>query len=195
MKHLYLIIFFISTFAFAQVPSGYYDSANGLSGFALKTQLKKIIDNVDDPDISNAIEVLHNPQTYDALDGFNATYERDFYYEADGNTILDMYSENPAGADPYNYTPVVDECGNFSSEGDCYNKEHIIPQSVFGSQMPMYSDAHHLIPTDGRVNGFRSNFPFGVVNNNLLVSQSGITNPTQNGSNLGNNLNSGYSAG
>jgi endonuclease I len=195
MKHLYFITFLVSTFAFAQVPSGYYDSANGLSGFALKTQLKKIIDSVDDPDISNAIEVLHNPQTYDALDGFNATYERDFYYEADGNTILDMYSENPAGADPYNYTPVLDECGNFSSEGDCYNKEHIIPQSVFSSQMPMYSDAHHLIPTDGRVNGFRSNFPFGVVNDSQLVSQSGITNPTQNGSKLGNNLNSGYSAG
>ena len=132
MKHLYFISILMSTFAFAQVPSGYYDSANGLSGFTLKTQLKKIIDDVDNPDISNAVEVLHNTQSYNALDGFNATYERDFYYEANGNTILDMYSENPAGADHYNYTPVVDECGNFSSEGDCYNKEHIIPQSVFG---------------------------------------------------------------
>ncbi|NRA93464.1 MAG: endonuclease, partial [Psychroserpens sp.] len=101
----------------------------------------------------------------------------------------------PTGADPYTYTPTTDECGNFSSEGDCYNKEHIVPQSVFNSQLPMYSDAHQLIPADGRVNGFRSNFPFGRVDDNELVNQSGITNPTLNGSKLGDNLNSGYSAG
>ena len=59
----------------------------------------------------------------------------------------------------------------------------------------MYSDAHHLLPTDGRVNGFRSNYPFGKVNDAQLVSQNGITNPTLNGSKLGNNLDSGYSAG
>jgi hypothetical protein len=59
----------------------------------------------------------------------------------------------------------------------------------------MQSDAHQLLPTDGRVNGFRGNFPFGRVNDNNLVSQSGISNPTQNGSKLGANLNSGYSSG
>src|SRR5688572_31649201 len=48
--------------------------------------------------------------------------------------------------------------------------------------------SHHLLPTDGRVNGFRSNYPFGQVNNAQLVNQSGITNPTLNGSKLGNNL-------
>ena len=55
-------------------------------------------------------------------------------------------------------------------------------------------NAHHVIPTDGRVNGFRSAYPFGVVGQNL-VCQSGISNPTQNGSKLGNNLNEGYSIG
>jgi hypothetical protein len=58
----------------------------------------------------------------------------------------------------------------------------------------MRGDAHHLLPTDGRVNGFRSNFPFGIVGNGL-ISQSGISNPTQNGSKAGNNINTGVAAG
>ncbi|MEY8848829.1 endonuclease [Psychroserpens sp. XS_ASV72] len=196
MKQFYTFLFALSTLTVsAQIPTGYYDHATG-TGYTLKTQLKQIIDNVDDPEINNTFEVEHDPATYNQMDGFISTYERDFYYEVSGsNTILDMYSENPAGADPYNYTPGSDECGNYNSEGDCYNKEHVIPQSVFDSNGPMYSDAHHLIPSDGRVNGFRSNFPFGRVDDSALVNQSGISNPTQNGSKLGDNLNSGYSAG
>jgi endonuclease I len=196
MKHFYTILITLFTLtASAQIPTGYYDYATG-TGYTLKTQLNKIINDIDDPEISNTVEEEHNPQSYNSLDGFNSTYERDYYYETNGdNTILDMYSENPSGADPYTYSPGSDECGNYNGEGDCYNKEHVIPQSVFGSQAPMYSDAHHLIPTDGRVNGFRDSYPFGRVNDNQLVSQSGISNPTQNGSKLGNNLNSGYSAG
>ncbi|GLB52289.1 hypothetical protein NBRC110019_13280 [Neptunitalea chrysea] len=181
-----------ASIVFAQIPTGYYDSANGLTGYALKTQLKKIIDAVDDTDIAS--EYLHNDQGYNAMDTFISSYDVDIYYEND-NTILDPYSENPSGADPYNFTAITDECGNYSAEGDCYNKEHVIPQSVFSQNDPMRGDAHHLLPTDGRVNGFRSNYPFGIVDDNNLVSQSGISNPTMNGSKLGANLNSGTSAG
>ncbi|RSK39316.1 endonuclease [Mangrovimonas spongiae] len=192
MKQFYsLFLLLITTTVFAQVPAGYYDSATG-TGYTLKTQLKEIIDDTDD---NLATEYLHNDQGYNAMDGFIATYDLDNYYETGSNTILDPYSENPTGTDPYTFSPVNDECGNYVSEGDCYNKEHVIPQSVFSEQTPMRSDAHHLLPTDGRVNGFRSNFPFGVVDNSQLVSQSGISNPTQNGSKLGGNLDSGYSAG
>ena len=67
---------------------------------------------------------------------------------------MDIYSENPYGDDPYNFTPSDDECGNYSQEGDCYNKEHIIPKSVFNEESPMQGDAHHLLPTDGRVMDF-----------------------------------------
>ena len=182
MKQIYILItLLITSFGFAQVPAGYYSTATG-TGYTLKTQLHNIING-------------HNDQGYNAMDGFIANYDLDNYYEAGSNTILDPYSENPTGTDPYNFTPVSDECGNYGGEGDCYNKEHVIPQSTFSSNAPMQSDAHHLLPTDGRVNGFRSNYPFGVVDNSSLVSQSGITNPTQNGSKLGGNLNSGYSAG
>lgn len=182
MKFRFLFGFVLaSMFSFSQIPSGYYNSASG-TGYNLKTQLSNIIDD-------------HNDQGYSAIDGFMASYELDSYYEPGSNTILDIYSENPSAADPYNFTPETDECGNYSGEGDCYNKEHVIPQSVFNSNSPMYSDAHQLLPTDGRVNGFRGNYPFGRVDDGNLVSQSGISNPTQNGSKLGGNLNTGYSSG
>ena len=183
--HIKLRLLFVFTlffsFSFSQIPSGYYNTATS-TGYTLKTQLSNIIDD-------------HNDQGYNAIDGFMSSYDLDNYYETGSNTILDVYSENPSSSDPYNFTPGVDECGNYSNEGDCYNKEHVIPQSVFSSNTPMQSDAHQLLPTDGRVNGFRGNFPFGRVNDNNLVSQSGISNPTQNGSKLGANLNSGYSSG
>ena len=102
-----------STVAFAQIPAGYYDSATG-TGYTLKTQLHNIINN-------------HNDQGYNAMDGFISSYDLDNYYEIGSNTILDPYSENPTGSDPYTFSPVSDECGNYNSEGDCYNKEHIIP--------------------------------------------------------------------
>lgn len=188
MKQFYTaLLLLLTTTLFAQIPAGYYDSATG-TGYTLKTQLHNIIDD-------------HNDQGYNAMDGFISTYELDYYYDSNGNnTILDIYSEIPNGGnntpnDPYNFTPTTDECGNYTGEGDCYNKEHIIPQSVFNQATPMRSDAHQLFPVDGRVNGFRSNTPFGQVDDSQLTNQSGITNPTLNGSKLGNNLNSGYSAG
>jgi endonuclease I len=178
IKKITLILFSTVTLVQSQIPNGYYDSATGYD-YELKTQLFEIINN-------------HNDQGYNALDDFYIINDIDVYYEND-NTILDIYSENPSGTDPYNFS-TENSCGNYSFEGDCYNKEHIIPQSVFGSNYPMRSDAHQVLPADGRVNGFRSAYPYGVVGQNL-VSQSGISNPTQNGSILGNNLNEGYSIG
>lgn len=189
MKHIYfLLAVLISTTLSAQIPAGYYTSATG-TGYTLKTQLKNIIDNVNNGLPSEHVSI---DKGYNALDGLYASSDRDIYYEND-NTILDVYSENPTGVDPYTYTYGTDECGNYNSEGDCYNKEHVIPQSVFNQASPMRNDAHQVIPADGRVNGFRSNYPFGVAG--TLINQSGISNPTLNGSKVGNNLNSGYSAG
>ena len=159
--------------AFAQIPTGYYNTATG-TGYTLKTQLYNIIKN-------------HNDNGYDGLYTTYQTSDRDYFYENDG-TILDMYSENPNGADPYNYSAGPSQrCGNYQSEGDCYNREHIIPQSVFNEASPMKNDAHFIVPSDGKVNGYRSNYPFGVVGNATYTSQ--------NGCKLGNASNSGYAAG
>jgi endonuclease I len=171
--------------SFAQIPSGYYTSATG-TGLTLKTQLKKIIDAVNDGLPS---EHLHTDQGYGALMTlYTHAAFRDNYYENDGS-LLDMYSENPTGADPYNYTSTSQQCGNYSNEGDCYNREHLIPQSYFDNYAidPMKNDPFFVVPSDGKVNGERNNYPFGKVGTASYTSQ--------NGSKRGNGLNSGYAQG
>lgn len=159
-------------FASAQAPADYYNNAAGLTGAPLKTALKTIIENG------------HVDHGYDGLyTGYNTT-DRDFFFENDG-TVLDIYSENPTGADPYNYIPGIKKCGNYTNEGDCYNREHVIPQSLFGSATPMVSDIHFIRPTDGKVNGRRSNYPFGKVGNNPSFT-------SLNNSKLGNSVSPGY---
>jgi len=186
MKGIFTLFFlFCFAISFSQAPSGYYDDAQGLTGFELKTALKNIIDDIAD---GNG-QPVHNPQDYSDLDlaypmpnsGFIDVYGD---YDNDG-FLLDIYSENPSGTDPYNHVLVEDECGNYNGEGVCYNKEHLLPQSFFNQQSPMRGDIHYVFPTDGQVNGYRSNFPFGEVNNPSLT--------TQNGSRRGPNVFPGYS--
>ena len=112
--------------------------------------------------LSSIISSGHQTKSYDALDDEYPNSDKDSYYEKDG-TVLDIYSENPTETDPYVYQFGVKKCGNYKIEGDCYNKEHIFPQGYFNKASPMVSDIHHIVPTDGKVNGMRSNFPFGNV--------------------------------
>lgn len=168
-----LILLFLLTFSFAQPPAGYYNSATG-TGYTLKTQLYNIIKN-------------HNDRTYAGLYTTYLTSDRDYYYENNG-TVLDMYTENPTGPEcEFTYGVNQDDGSGGNAECEKYNREHIIPQSVFGSLTPMYSDAHFVVPADKYVNAQRSDFPFSRVN--------AATNIYSNGSKKGNNLNSGYSNG
>ena len=140
---------------------GYYASANGLSGYVLKTELH------------NIISAGHSAQGYSALWTFYSNYERDNYYEADGS-LLDIYSENPNGSDPYTYTSSSDQCGSYSGEGSCYNREHTFPRSWFGGAIePMNSDVHHIYASDGYVNGKRSSYPYGEVATASYTSSNG----------------------
>lgn len=140
--------------------TGYYASADGLSGYALKTALYNIIKD-------------HAVQGYGAIWGFYSANSLDSYFENDG-TILDIYSERPTSSDPYTYTPVSGQCGGYSGEGDCYNREHSFPKSWFGGTIePMNSDIHHIFATDGFVNSKRSSFPYGQVGSATFTSQNG----------------------
>jgi len=174
-KKLQLLVLFIGitlSSLFAQIPTGYYSTATG-TGYTLKTQLYNIIKG----------------QTNLGYAGLWTTYQtsdRDYFYENDGS-VLDMYSENPTGVDPYKFTVGTGQCGTYAVEGDCYNREHMIPQSIFNEGSPMVADAHFITPTDGKVNGMRSNYPHGMVGTATYTSK--------NGSKLGSALNSGYSAG
>ena len=175
MRHIYILFFFIAGLAYSQIPSNYYDSANGLSGYALKTQLKNIVTSGH----------TYNASSYDNLFTAYASTDRDYYYENDGS-LLDIYSENPTGSET-SYNIPNDECGgNITGEGQCYNREHLFPQGFFNNSdaLPMVSDIHTVVPTDGFVNNGRSNYPFGIVSN---------TNTSYaNGSKWGTGNNYGY---
>jgi len=159
MKKTLNLFFFLSIFCFtnAQIPLGYYNTAMGLNGIALKTALHNIIKN-------------HTVISYSNLDNeFPSTDNKG------GNIVWDIYSDVPGGTPPYTFSYLVsaDACGNYSAEGDCYNKEHSWPQSWFGGASPTYSDLFHIYPTDGYVNNRRSNYPYGEVTNATWTAQNG----------------------
>jgi endonuclease I len=159
------------------IPVGYYDAAAGLTCQPLKTALKNIITT--------------GFQSLSYTPGLWNLYLYSDMRRNDANTadiIWDMYSDNPSGVEPYvfPYGPVASggkQCGTYTVEGDCYNREHSTPQSWFAQASPMVSDAHHIFPTDGKVNALRSNYPYGEVTN--ITPVSGFNNPSLNGSKLG----------
>jgi len=183
MKRYFLLLIAICSVGFsqAQIPQGYYDSAEGLQGYALKTALFNIIRDFNVQSYSSMAGLY---RMNSSINGF-----KDLYYEND-QTVLDIYSENPDGSDPYNYDPNDPMGGSSASEGLGFNREHIIPQSYFDEQLPMRNDVFHVWPVDGKVNGWRSNFPHGTVANanQAQPCNSGATNlpcKSQNGSLVG----------
>lgn len=173
MKKLitFLLLFHFSIDAFAQIPAGYYDSASGLTGYELKSELYGIISN-------GALDLGYGSGT----GGLWTTYftsDVDKYYENNG-TVLDMYSENPAGPDAYEYKLGQaayggNQCSSvdFTVEGVCYNREHTLPKSYFGNGVPMANDAHFVVPADYFVNQQRSNYPYGETDSPTWTSLNG----------------------
>jgi len=160
-----LLILTLSVNILAQIPNGYYITAEGKTGAELKTALYNIIKN-------------HTVISYDGLwSAFQYTDKKS------NGKVWDMYSDKPGQTPPYEYTFVTNQCGNYNSEGDCYNREHSFPKSWFNDASPMYSDLFHLYPTDGYVNNRRSNYIFGEV---TTVSWTSL-----NGSKLGSSTASG----
>lgn len=147
-----LLLLFLVAFAFAQAPSGYYNAAKNKKGSSLKTALCGII-------------YSHTQLSYKAL--WNAYKTTDV--RSDGK-IWDMYSSAT------NYVPGGSAQGHsYSGEGDSYNREHSFPKSWFNDGSPMYTDLHHVIPTDGYVNNRRSNYPFGETDNPTYSSSGGFS--------------------
>ncbi|MFZ4520518.1 MAG: endonuclease [Bacteroidales bacterium] len=150
-----LFIFFISS-VFAQIPPGYYDPANGKTGVALQTALHNIIKG-------------HTVVSYNSIPGYFSSTDA-----KPGSVVWDMYSDVPGGTPPYIYHyNMGQECGNYGGEGDCYNREHSWPKSWFNDVPPMNSDMFHIYPTDGYVNGRRSNYAYGTVSSASWTSLNG----------------------
>lgn len=143
-------ILFLMTFvpALAEAPAGYYTGCEGKSGKALLQQL-------------NAVIGAHTTVSYKGL--------WDLYKTSDvkpNGKIWDMYSTKE-------WTPGNDQCGTYTAVGSCYNREHSFPKSWFDDASPMVSDAFHIYPTDGKVNGQRSNYPYGECANGTTLGSNG----------------------
>ncbi|MBO7074421.1 MAG: endonuclease [Bacteroidales bacterium] len=153
MKRLYiflLLLFDVAATLKAQAPSGYYDSANGLTGNDLRAALHNIIKN--DEHVSYTPGIWNAYQTTDLQTGTNY--------------IWDIYSD-------FNFTYSTNQCGSYQGEGDCYNREHLWAQSWTNSDATEQTDLHHIYPTDGYVNQQRGNYAFGEVNNATWTSHNG----------------------
>ena len=145
MKKIFFIWLLVpATLAFAAAPSTYYDTAEGQSSDNLRYALQSIIEG-----------------HYDV--GYAGLYN---VYKTSDNTasgkVWDMYST-------CNFSHGNTCGGNYSAVCDCYNREHSVPQSWFGEASPMVSDAFHVYPTDGKVNGQRSNYQFGECANGVSL--------------------------
>lgn len=147
-------------------PTGYYTAAEGKTGQSLLLALHDIVDS-------------HTNISYGGLlTAYKTTDKKD-----NGN-VWDIYSDVPGGTPPYEFS-FGNTCGTYQDEGDCYNREHTFPQSWFNKSSEMRCDLIQVLPTDGKVNGMRSNYPYGEVSNPSKTSE--------NGSKVGPNTTAGYS--
>ena len=125
--------------AMAAIPSGYYNTALGKSDRELMLSLHQ--------KINNHYEIYYR----NLFPKFQTT-------DCNNNIIIDRYTD-------VQYTYQTDQCGTYNSIGDCYNREHSVPNSWWGGGKAdsdtMYSDLFHIYPVDGWVNAERGNYPFG----------------------------------
>lgn len=152
-----LLMWFLAFGALAQGPNNsgtYYQQANGKKGAALKTALSGVIYN-------------RTERTYNDLwTDFRSTDAR-----PDGK-VWDMYSN----ISNFTFGENQDHGSGGKTEGEFYNREHSFPNSWFGGKVqPMYTDLHHMYPTDKLVNNRRGNHPFGETDGESYKSAGGFS--------------------
>lgn len=121
-------------------PDCPYEHLDGMTSFALRKALCE--------DISQ-----HTMLSYNQIRGDKAKVD----VRADGK-IWDIYS----GYDFY----LSDYCSNIDIvEGECYNREHVLPKSWWGGSTsePMYTDLHHVYSVDAMANDKRSAWIYDEV--------------------------------
>ncbi|MFN3943267.1 MAG: endonuclease [Flavobacterium sp.] len=149
----WIVGFFTTLTICAQIPAGYYSTANNLSGDDLRNALKTIVS-------TNHVRI-----SYSAV--WTAYQATDTRPVPNNQIIWDMYSDIPSGTPIYSFTVGINQCGTASAEGHCYSREHSFPSSWWGGSSSstafQYTDLHHLFPADQYVNLKKSNFPIGNV--------------------------------
>ena len=164
-RFLLLIVgVFIIQSIFAQIPDGYYDSAEGKEGYELKTALYN--------KIKGHTSVSYTPGVWNA---FYTTDVRDDGY------VWDTYSDCD-----FTLGDDQDHGSGGTSECEFYNREHSFPRTWFGGEVaPMNTDLFHIMPTDKYVNNQRGNLEYGEV--------SSPTSTFNNGSKIGTNTYGSFS--
>jgi len=145
----------------AQPPAGYYNAAQGLSGYPLKTALSQIISE------------SHNPQAYNT--------HWSFFEVADvlpNGKVWDLYANcNFTFGTPINGgNQDVGTGGNIECE--FFNREHTFPTSWFGNSEPLRSDVVQVLPVDKKVNGERGNLAYASVSSVSFESSNGTKRGT-----------------
>jgi endonuclease I len=142
---VFLLFFFVSK---SQVPDGYYNSADGLTGEQLKIALYEIIKGHYSLDYAGVKEAL-------------MVTDQD---TVDTSKVICLYT---------GWTYAKTEFGNGSQQ---WNREHVWSRSHgdFGIYPPEGTDLHHLRPADASVNSAKSNrdFDYGTVR---YIDASGAT--------------------
>ncbi|NVO10448.1 MAG: endonuclease [Bacteroidales bacterium] len=159
-----IFLFFSSI---AQIPAGYYDLAAGKSGETLRAALRDITTN-------GHVKLPYTSASFDVWNAYAVTDVR----PAPNNTIVwDMYSDIPSGSPAYTFTIYTNQCGTASGEGDCYSREHCMPNSWWGGidddANPQYTDLHHLFPADQYVNSRKNNYIVGQTSTPTWTSTNG----------------------
>lgn len=155
---LLLIVALMGLQATAAIPSNYYNNALGKSDQQLMTSLHQII---------NGHYLIY----------YGNLWEKFKTTDCNGNIIIDRYSTTQ-------YTYSTNQCtsSGYNGVGDCYNREHSVPNSWWGAaQDTMYSDLFHMYPVDGWVNGQRGNYPFGDCANGTACGTGKLGTCTHSG--------------
>ena len=130
--------------------------------------------------ITSRIRNGYTAKTYDDLwTGYSNVYKMS------NGKMYDIYSDNTNFA-------VSKKCGSYSNIGDCYNREHTIPKSWWGgAQKGQGADIIIVVPSDGKINGMRSNMPYGETTTGKTYSANG----DPSGNRVGNSTSTQYVTG
>jgi endonuclease I len=137
--HLFVLLILTTAFAaYADPPSGYYDSVDTTSAVTLRATLHEVIDDHQ-----------RIPYTSSATDTWNVLESAD-QDPLDAGRVLDVYRNR--------------SFPKYGAGNNDYNREHSWPKSYGfpddGSTNYPYTDCHHLFICDDSYNSSRGNNPY-----------------------------------
>lgn len=135
--NILILLYWISTILFAEIPAGYYYKANNKNGYDLLNTLNIICSNGDF-------------LSYGSGEGY--TWEGFYYTDRnDDGSVIDMYSSTIRYQTDFNAV-------------DGLHIEHSLPKSWWGAlENYAFRDLHHLFPADATTNITKNNLPLGEV--------------------------------